>query len=329
MSGVLRIVGIDGFGAGIIDTLVLNGARKKDCVLLTLDSTTARESEAGKVVQVSADELSELGELDGREETSENVSGLKQRVEKTFGEAELLVIVGALGEKAVTKLSLLAASVAREMPATSLAFVSTPFGFEDAGRHEEADVALQRLSELVNSTVVMSNADITWRSCVSVRMTDMLDASSDILANVVKGICDITNSPGLINADFSKVRTVLSQRGFAAVGIGKAEGQNSLEAALYQAVTHPMLDLCDLTSAKGLIVHVAAGPDFSIGQLESIDNLVGKIVGGNATVILGLTLDHRPANSVTAVLLGTGMANTIQPQLSSRFSCSLRFGRAV
>lgn len=89
-----------------------------------------------------------------------------------------------------------------------------------------------------------------------------------------------------------------------------------------------MLDLCDLSSAQGLIVHVAAGPDFSIGQLESIDNLVGKIVGGKATVILGLTLDHRPANSVTALLLGTGMANTIQPKLSSRFSCTLRFGRA-
>ncbi|MBS8230258.1 hypothetical protein DYI41_04850 [Marinobacter salarius] len=328
MSGVLRIVGIDGFGAGIIDTLVLNGARKKDCVLLTPDSTTARESEAGKIVQVGEEELSELGALDGREEPGERVSGLKQRVEKAFDEAELLVIVGALGEKASTKLSLLAASAASEIAATSVALVSTPFDFEDAGRHDEAEVALRRLGELVNSTVVMANGDITWRSCMNVRMTDMLNASSDILANVVKGICDITNSHGLINSDFSKVRTVLSQRGFSAVGIGKAEGENSLESALYQAVTHPMLDLCDLSSAQGLIVHVAAGPDFNIGQLESIDNLVGKIVGGNATVILGLRLDHRPANSVTALLLGTGMATAKQSRLCSRFSCTLRFGMA-
>lgn len=328
MSAMIRIVGIDGFGAGIIDTLVLNGARKKDCVLLTLDSTTARESEAGKVVQVGQEELSELGELDGREELSEDASRLKQRVEKALEGAELLLIVGALGEKASTRLSLLAAAVASQVSATSLALVSTPFSFEDAGHHEEAEVALQRFEGLVNSTVVMANADTTWRSCTKNRMTDMLNASSAVIANVVKGICDITNSHGLINADFSKVRAVLSHRGFSAVGVGKAEGENGLESALYQAVTHPMLSLSDLSTAQGLIVHVAAGPDFSIGELESIDAFVDKIVGGKATVILGLTLDHRPSNSVTAMLLGTGMANKTQLKMGSRFSCTLRFGTA-
>lgn len=169
--------------------------------------------------------------------------------------------------------------MASEIPATSLALVSTPFSFDDASRHEETEVALQRLEGLVNSTVVMANADITWRSCTKIRMTEVLNASSAVMANVVKGICDITNSHGLINADFLKVRTVLSHRGFSAVGVGKAEGENSLESALYQAVTHPMLSLCDLSSAQGLIVHVAAGPDFSIGGLESIDAFVNKIVG--------------------------------------------------
>lgn len=81
MSAMLRIVGIDGIGAGIIDALVLNGVSKEDCVLLTVDRMTARESEAGKVVQVGEEELSELGELDGREEPSENVLRVKQRVE--------------------------------------------------------------------------------------------------------------------------------------------------------------------------------------------------------------------------------------------------------
>ncbi len=328
MSARIRIVGIDGFGAGIIDTLVLNGVSKEDCVLLTIDSMAARGSEAGKIVQVSEEELSELGELVGREEPSENVLRVKQRVEKAFDGAELLVIVGALGEKASTKLSLLVASVVSEIPATSLALISTPFGFEDAGRHEEAEVALQRLEGLVDSTVVVANADITWRSSTKLCMTEILNASSAVMANVVKAICDITNSHGLINADFWKVRTVLSHRGFSAVGIGKAEGENSLESALYQAVTHPMLDLCDLSSAQGLIVHVAAGPDFSIGQLESIDGLVGKLVGSKATVILGLTLDHRPSNSVTATLLGVGMATVAPSKIGSRFSCTLQFGMA-
>lgn len=328
MSAMLRIVGIDGFGAGIIDTLVLNGVSKEDCVLLTFDRMTARESEAGKVVQVGEEELSELGELDGREEPTGNSLRVEQRVEKALNGAELLLIVGTLGEKASTRLFRLAASVISEMPATSMAVVNTPFSFEDASRHEETEVALQRLEGLVNSTVVMANADITWRSCTKIRMTEILNASSAVVANVVKGICEITNSHGLINADFSKVRTVLSHRGFSAVGVGKAEGENSLESALYQAVTHPMLSQCDLNSAQGLIVHVAAGPDFSIGGLESIDAFVSKIVGDKATVILGLTLDHRPSNSVIAMLLGVGMATVPKPRLGSRFSCTLRFGMA-
>ncbi len=56
--------------------------------------------------------------------------------------------------------------------------------------------------------------------------------ADEVLYNAVAGISEIIQAPGLVNADFEDVRTVMSERGTAMMGSAEAEGQDrALQAA--------------------------------------------------------------------------------------------------
>lgn len=78
----------------------------------------------------------------------------------------------------------------------------------------------------------------------------------DILARAVKGMVSILLDNGDINVDFADVRTIMSHRGLALMGVGSASGENAIEEALSNAIESPLLDGMDIKGAKGVILHL-------------------------------------------------------------------------
>ena len=55
--------------------------------------------------------------------------------------------------------------------------------------------------------------------------------ADDILRQAVQGISDIITTPGLINRDFSDIRTIMLGMGYAMMGSAHGKGENaSVEA---------------------------------------------------------------------------------------------------
>lgn len=63
-------------------------------------------------------------------------------------------------------------------------------------------------------------------------MLEAFREADNVLRQGVQGISDLIATPGLINLDFADVKTIMSNKGSALMGIGIATGENrAAEAA--------------------------------------------------------------------------------------------------
>ncbi|ELZ6706173.1 cell division protein FtsZ, partial [Campylobacter jejuni] len=107
----------------------------------------------------------------------------------------------------------------------------------------------------------------------------------DILARAVKGMVSILLDNGDINVDFADVRTIMSHRGLALMGVGSASGENAIEEALSNAIESPLLDGMDIKGAKGVILHFKTSSNCSLFEISAAANSIQEIVDENAKII--------------------------------------------
>lgn len=70
-------------------------------------------------------------------------------------------------------------------------------------------------------------------------MLEAFREADNVLRQGVQGISDLIATPGLINLDFADVKTIMSNRGSALMGIGSGNGENrAAEAAKKRFLAH-------------------------------------------------------------------------------------------
>lgn len=88
------------------------------------------------------------------------------------------------------------------------------------------------MNESVDTLIVIPNDRLLE---IVDKKTPMLEAfreADNVLRQGIQGISDLIAVPGLINLDFADVKTIMSNQGFALMGIGRASGSDrAIEAA--------------------------------------------------------------------------------------------------
>src|SRR6201982_3330595 len=129
-----------------------------------------------------------------------------------------------------------------EIGALTVGVVTRPFSFEGTQRARQAQEGIQKLSENVDTLIVIPNEKLL---AIVERRTTILDAfreADNVLRQGVQGITDLITIPGLINLDFADVRTIMHDAGTALMGIGTAGGENRAAAAANAAIFSPLLE---------------------------------------------------------------------------------------
>ncbi len=66
--------------------------------------------------------------------------------------------------------------------------------------------------------------------------------ADDVLRQGIQGITDLITESGVINLDFADVKTVMSDRGIAHMGVGVGRGENRVIDAVKEAIGSPLLE---------------------------------------------------------------------------------------
>ena len=126
--------------------------------------------------------------------------------------------------------------------------------------------------------------------------------------NSVKGITELITRPGLVNLDFADVRAVMRDGGLAMIGMGDSDSENRAVEAVERALNNPLLDV-DIDGAKGALINVSGGADFTIKECQEIVEAIATRLNPDAKIIWGAQILKELGDSVRTMLVVTGVTS--------------------
>ena len=180
-----------------------------------------------------------------------------------------------------------------------------PFSFEGGRRKQIAEDSLGELRKLVHGLVPLPNDILLQESEENSTVLSAFSADQWI-GRGVQSICSMLLKTGLINLDFSSLRSVFGEPGGKTIfGIGFAEGENSIDQALEDLSLCPLLHLGDRpASLDRLLVNVIGGADLQMTQMNHIVSEITKRFGSREDVVFGAVIDEQRAGSLEICLFG-------------------------
>ncbi len=200
------------------------------------------------------------------------------------------------------------------MGALTVAVVTYPFKAEGTIRSENAEWGLERLRNAADTVIVIPN-DKLLEICPRLALNAAFKVADEVLVRAIKGITELITKPGLVNLDFNDLKTIMKGAGVAMIGLGEADEEDRVEAAVNEAINSPMIDV-DISGATGALVNVTGGENMSIAEAEKVAEIIQSKISPNARLIWGAAVDPslRETVRVMVVITGVKSKNIIGPQ---------------
>jgi len=303
----VAVIGLGGAGSNIISWLSGKGIGGGKII--------AADTDAGHLSTIKADSLILLGEKlcrgrgcggypeRGAEATRENLPEIKEE----FKDSNLVFIVAGLGGGSGTGAAPVVAGAVRETGALTITCVTIPFTIEMA-RRERAIKSLRALTENCDSLVVIDNTKLR-EVAGNLPLKEALAVANALIGEFVKNITETITQPSLVNLDYADLRTVVERGGISAIGIGYGEGEDRVEKAVAQALTTPLLDITDLSTTYGVLIHIVGGEDMTLEEVARVGELITGKVPNTRRIIWGAKVDEAMAGKVKVMSVLTGVTS--------------------
>ena len=198
----------------------------------------------------------------------------------------------------------------------TVAVVTKPFNFEGAQRQRNAEEGIKNLKNFVDTLLVIPNQKLIEVLDKNISFKRAFEIADDVLRQGVQGVSDVIANPELINLDFADVRTILSNKGLAHMGIGYGKGEKRVIEAVRGAVFSPLLET-DIEGATGIIVNITGGEDMLLGEVTEACDIVKQVVDPSANIILG-TAFVPDKKDIEITIIATGFVDrNVAPARSS------------
>ncbi len=315
-EAIIKVIGVGGGGGNAVEHMVAQNIEGVEFIAINTDAQVLRSSAANVTLQIGSGVTKGLGAGAnpniGRQAAEEDRETIRQSLEG----ADMVFITAGMGGGTGTGAAPEVAKVAKELGILTVAVVTKPFPFEGKKRTDFADQGIEELSKYVDSLITIPNEKLLKVMGKGTPLLQAFSAANDILSGAVQGIAELITRPGLINVDFADVRTVMSEMGTAMMGHGSATGEDRAEEASESAIACPLLEDIDLSGARGILVNITAGPDFSIDEFETVGNAVKAFASENATVVVGTVIDMDMSDELRVTVVATGIGAERKPDIS-------------
>ena len=301
----IRVIGVGGGGNNAVDRMIDAGIKSAEFVAMNTDYQALIRSKAELKIQLGAELTKALGAgadpSIGEKAAQESIDQIKEVLQDN----DLVFITAGMGGGTGTGAAPVVASIAREMGILTVAVVTKPFNFEGKKRMENAEKGIENLRQYVDTLVIIPNEKLLSVVPKGTPIVKAFQVADDVLRQGIQGISDLIVNPALINLDFNDVRTVMSDKGLAHMGIGCGEGENRTLEAVRQAVQSPLLET-DIEGATGVIINVTGGLDISLSEVAEASKLVQDVVDSSANIIFGAGVDEELGDKVVVTIIATG-----------------------
>jgi len=303
----ITVLGVGGSGGNAVNNMINANLEGVDFLIANTDAQALQISKCPNKIQLGLNSTKGLGagmrpDI-GKQAAEEAIQDLSEK----FDGSHMLFIAAGMGGGTGTGAAPVIAKLAREKGILTVGVVTKPFHFEGSQRMKLADKGIEELQQYVDTLLTIPNQNLFRIANEKTTFSDAFKMADDVLYAGVRGVTDLMVQPGMINLDFSDIKTVMSEMGKAMMGTGEASGEGRAIAAAEAAIANPLIDDVSLKGAKGLIINITGGKDITLYEVDEAANRIKQEVDEEANIIYGTTCDDRLEGLVRVSIVATGI----------------------
>ncbi len=287
----IKVLGVGGSGSNIVNRIYKSRIKGIEFFAINTDLQALRRINGPKKIQIGKNITGGLGTGMNPELGKKAAEESAKEIEEILKGSQMVFITCGLGGGTGSGATPVIAEISKNLGILTVAVVATPFSFEGKIRKEIADQAIQEIKRKVDSFIVISNDRLLEITKKDTHLLNAFSLADNILKNAIINISEIILLPGLINIDFSDIKTIMKDSGQVLIGIGRASGKERAILAAKQGIENPLLNLT-LTEAKGILFLVRAGKNLTLQEVNEAAKIITSNASDEAKIIFGAVIDE-------------------------------------
>jgi len=308
-SSIIKVIGVGGGGSNAVNHMFSQNIEGVNFIICNTDAQAIAQSQVPNKVQLGPHLTQGLGaganpEI-GKKATEESLEEIKRILEVN---TKMAFITAGMGGGTGTGGAPILARICKTLDILTVGIVTTPFSYEGKKRQLQAEYGIKELKQHVDTLLVISN-DKLRHQFGNLKMKEAFAKADNVLATAAKCITDVINSTGQINVDFADVCTVMRNGGVAILGSGACSGEDRAQRTIEEALNSPLLNDNDIRGAKWILININSAEgehEFTMDEVEIIQNYLLNQAGEGTDVILGMGYDNSLGDKIGITLIATG-----------------------
>lgn len=304
-QAVIKVIGVGGGGCNAVNRMVEAQLKGVDFLAVNTDRQALNKCQAESKIQIGEKLTKGLGAGANPEIGQKAAEETLDEIATLMDGSDMVFITAGMGGGTGTGAAPIIAKTAKDMGILTVGVVTKPFAFEGLKRKKQADLGINFLKKYVDSLVIVPNDRLLTNCDEDTTMIEAFEMSDDVLRQGVQGISDLICDDALINVDFADVKSVMTNRGIAHMGVGWGQGENSANDAVEMAIKSPLLET-EINGAKAVLLYVVGGLGMSMSAVNKIATKVQEQAHEDCILIFGTSVEDDMGDKIRVTVIATG-----------------------
>ncbi|OCA81438.1 cell division protein FtsZ [Bacillus sp. FJAT-27225] len=301
----IKVIGVGGGGNNAVNRMIEDGLQGVEFIAVNTDAQALNMSKAEVTMQIGSSLTRGLGAGANPEIGRKAVEESRQQIADALQGADMVFVTAGMGGGTGTGAAPEIARIARELGALTIGVVTRPFTFEGRKRAQNAAAGIEAMKEAVDTLIIIPNERLLQIIDKKTPMIEAFREADSVLRQGVQGISDLIAVPGVINLDFADVKTIMSNKGTAIMGIGMASGEDRAAQAAKKAISSPLLET-SINGAKGVLMNITGGTDLSLFEVQEAADIVAAATDDQLNMIFGSVINENLNKEIMVTVIATG-----------------------
>ncbi len=301
----IKVIGCGGGGSNAVNRMIDTGVRGVEFITVNTDAQALHLAKSEMKLQIGDKLTRGLGAGANPEVGKKAAEESRELIANALKGSDLVFVTAGMGGGTGTGAAPVIAEIAKECGALTVGVVTRPFRFEGLKRARQAEQGIAALKEKVDTLIIIPNDRLLEIVDKKTPMLEAFLAADNVLRQGVQGVSDLIAVPGLINLDFADVKTIMTERGSALMGIGHASGENRAAEAAKKAISSPLLET-SIDGARGVLLNITGGNNLSLYEVNEAADIVADAADPEVNMIFGAVIDESLKDEIQVTVIATG-----------------------
>ena len=312
----IKVVGVGGGGSNAVARMMSEGVTGVEFHIMNTDVQALEASPVPNKLTIGRKVTNGLGA--GSDPAIGRLAALEdtERIIELLEGADMVFVTAGMGGGTGTGAAPVVAALAKELNALTVAVVTKPFAFEGPRRAKSAERGLSDLAATVDTVISIPNEKLLELLPKGTSFFQAFRTADDVLRQAVQGISDIITTPGIINRDFSDIRSIMLGAGYAMMGTAVARGENAAVQAARTAISSGLLEDGGVKGARGVLINITASSQLSIQDVNEACSLIRTATEyDDVQINFGIVMNESMQDEVKITVIATGFQRVGLPAI--------------